>query len=207
MIDWKVESITFDNYALRDIDLSATLYGYFKRDSVGRCAMSSNDIFDDLSKKLRGFIMPEVKKVIFNDPATVICWTDGTKSVVKCQNDEPFDAEKGFVMAYLKKLLGNDNTFNKIIHKWVKTDQVDDVPLTTEELMKMGGQKVWLSSLDGPLGDEENFTDGICGWYRVDVNTMRLYNDNEKFYHLEDIDQDFGFRAYLRPQTGRRNKK
>ena len=60
-----------------------------------------------------------VKKVIFNNPATIIYWTDGSKTVVKCQNGEPFDAEKGFVMAYLKKLLGNDNTFNKEINKWV----------------------------------------------------------------------------------------
>ena len=61
----------------------------------------------------------KVKRVIFNDPATIILWTDGTKSVVKCQNGEPFDAEKGFALAYLKKLLGNKNEFNKEIHKWV----------------------------------------------------------------------------------------
>lgn len=62
---------------------------------------------------------PQIKKVIFNDPATIILWNDGTKSVVKCQFGEVYDSEKGFVMAYLKKLLGNDNTFNKEIHKWV----------------------------------------------------------------------------------------
>lgn len=60
-----------------------------------------------------------VKNVIFNPPATIIHWSDNTKSVVKCQGDEQYDAEKGFVMAYLKKLLGNDNTFNKEITKWV----------------------------------------------------------------------------------------
>lgn len=63
---------------------------------------------------------PTIKKVIFNDPATIIYWTDGSKTVVKCQNGEEFDPEKGFVMAYLKKLLGNKNEFNKEIHKWVK---------------------------------------------------------------------------------------
>ena len=68
---------------------------------------------------------PTIKKVIFNPPATIIMWNDGTKSVVKCQNGEVFDAEKGFALAYLKKLLGNDNTFNKEINKWVKYDAVD----------------------------------------------------------------------------------
>lgn len=60
-----------------------------------------------------------IKNVIFNPPATIILWNDGTKSVVKCQNGEPYDAEKGFALAYLKKLLGNGNTFNKEINKWV----------------------------------------------------------------------------------------
>ena len=66
---------------------------------------------------------PKIKQVIFNPPATIIIWNDGTKSVVKCQNGESFDAEKGFALAYLKKLLGNNNTFNKEIHKWVKYAQ------------------------------------------------------------------------------------
>lgn len=72
-----------------------------------------------------GFMKPKLKieKVIFNPPATIIMWNDGTKSVVKCQNGEVFDAEKGFALAYLKKLLGNDNTFNKEINKWVKYDE------------------------------------------------------------------------------------
>ncbi len=61
---------------------------------------------------------PEIEKVIFNEPATVILWKDGTKTVVKAHN-EPYDEEKGFVMAYLKRLLGNDNTFNKEIRKWM----------------------------------------------------------------------------------------
>ena len=71
-----------------------------------------------------GFMKPklEIKRAIFNPPATIILWNDGTKSVVKCQNGEEYDAEKGFALAYLKKLLGNDNTFNKEINKWVNTD-------------------------------------------------------------------------------------
>ena len=61
-----------------------------------------------------------IGKVIFNNPATIIMWRDGSKTVVKCQPGDVYDPEKGFVMAYLKKLLGNDNTFNKEIARWVK---------------------------------------------------------------------------------------
>lgn len=90
-----------------------------------RCTVnpfSFDSVLDNLIKKLIGDIAmkPEIKKVIFNNPATVILWKDGTKTVVKCQEGDTFDKEKGFALAYLKKLLGNDNTFNKVIKKWVK---------------------------------------------------------------------------------------
>ena len=65
---------------------------------------------------------PQIKKVIFNNPATIIIWSDGTKTVVKRQKGDRWDPEKGFAMAYLKKLLGGDNTFNKEIKKWVTED-------------------------------------------------------------------------------------
>lgn len=73
-------------------------------------------IIDDYDKH------PHVKEVIFNKPATIIKWMDGTKTVVKCQSGDEYDPEKGFTMAYLKKLLGNDNTFNKEIKQWVRYD-------------------------------------------------------------------------------------
>lgn len=65
------------------------------------------------------WIVPKVERVIFNHPATIIFWKDGSKTVVKCQQGDTYDKEKGFVMAYLKKLLGNKNEFNKEINKWV----------------------------------------------------------------------------------------
>ena len=45
-------------------------------------------------------------KVIFNDPATIVMWDDGTKTVVKCEG-EKFDPEKGLAMAITKKALDN----------------------------------------------------------------------------------------------------
>lgn len=46
------------------------------------------------------------KKVIFNSPATIVYWSDGSKTVVKCKKDEIFDREKGLAMAISKKVLG-----------------------------------------------------------------------------------------------------
>lgn len=55
-----------------------------------------------------------IKEVIFNPPATIIFWKDGTKTVVKCQQGELFDAEKGLAMAYIKRLLGNTGAYNEL---------------------------------------------------------------------------------------------
>lgn len=64
--------------------------------------------------------IPEVKKVIFNDPATIVYWKDGTKTVVKCQEGDDFDPEKGFAMAFLKKCWGNKGNFNDKLIKIMK---------------------------------------------------------------------------------------
>lgn len=61
-----------------------------------------------------------MKKVIFNDPATIVYWEDDTKTVVKCQ-DEEFDKEKGLLAAIAKKVYGNKGNFNNIIKKHCET--------------------------------------------------------------------------------------
>lgn len=46
-----------------------------------------------------------IKKVIFNDPATIVFWKDGTKTIVKCQEGAEFDPEKGLAMAISRHYL------------------------------------------------------------------------------------------------------
>lgn len=48
-----------------------------------------------------------IQNVIFNAPATIVFWTDGSKTVVKCENEE-YDPEKGLAMAIVKKWFGNN---------------------------------------------------------------------------------------------------
>lgn len=49
-----------------------------------------------------------VEKVIFNDPATIVFWSDGTKTIVKVKDGETFDKWTGFAMAHMKKIYGED---------------------------------------------------------------------------------------------------
>lgn len=65
-------------------------------------------------------INPSIKNVIFNPPATIVFRNDGTKTVVKCQNDEAFDPEKGLTMAISKKYFGNKGSYCNQIKKWTE---------------------------------------------------------------------------------------
>ncbi len=60
-----------------------------------------------------------IDRVIFNDPATIIIWTDGTKTVVKCGGNDTFDPEKGFAIAVVKKLFGNSSRYYDEFKKWI----------------------------------------------------------------------------------------
>lgn len=63
---------------------------------------------------------PEIKNVIFNEPATIVFWSDGTKTVVKADN-EPFDPKKGLAMAVSKKMLGdNKSSYYNIFKIYLK---------------------------------------------------------------------------------------
>ncbi|MBR1703131.1 MAG: hypothetical protein IJ716_14485 [Lachnospiraceae bacterium] len=54
------------------------------------------------------------EKIIFNDPATIVIWKDGTKTIVKCQPGEVYDKEKGVALCFMKKALGNKGNFNNV---------------------------------------------------------------------------------------------
>ena len=67
-------------------------------------------------------VAPTIKDVIFNPPATIVFWSDNTKTIVRAQGDETYDPEKGIAMAISKKMLGNKydyyHTFLRYQKKW-----------------------------------------------------------------------------------------
>ena len=67
------------------------------------------------SIELRIDIPGMIDRVIFNDPATIILWKDGSKTVVKRSYDDIWDSEKGFCMAIIKKLYGNTSFIKRFM--------------------------------------------------------------------------------------------
>lgn len=80
--------------------------------------------------------LPEIRKVIFHDPATIIIWADGSKSIVKCTENDKYDPEKGFAMAIAKKALGNKGNYYNIFKEYipVSEDEADLYYLDNIEL-------------------------------------------------------------------------
>lgn len=64
--------------------------------------------------------LPSISRVIFNPPATIVFWSDKSKTVVKTHEDDEFDPEKGLAMAISKKALGNQGNYYNIFSKWVE---------------------------------------------------------------------------------------
>ncbi len=59
----------------------------------------------------------EIDNVVFNNPATIVFWKDGTKTVTKCQNGDEFNKETGLAMCIVRKLCNNKN-YNKVFKKY-----------------------------------------------------------------------------------------
>lgn len=74
----------------------------------------------------------EPVKVHFSGPCTIVIWNDGTKTVVKCSENDIYDPEKGLAMAFAKKMFGNDNSFHKLFAKWLPKEEpkVFEIKLT-----------------------------------------------------------------------------
>lgn len=137
---WNDESWNKVRRPYRLDNLDALVYGYIKESDKSSSANSEKTIADETeggknmnlkettnksnrkSPDFRGFI----KKVKFNPPATIVFWTDNTKTVVKC-NGEDYDPEKGLAMCISKKMLGDKGNYYEVFKKWLPKEDDSDV--------------------------------------------------------------------------------
>ena len=96
-----------------------------------------------------------IKDVKFSGPATIVFWTDGTKTVVKCRKGDKFDPEKGIAMACAKKLLGNEDGYHKEIAKYVEKNTAE--ALRKEAYKLCGKTKCESCPAKGLFGGCPNF--------------------------------------------------
>ena len=89
-----------------------------QRGTIQRCGID----YRQYSEKIRiPSRVPDIKDVIFNPPATIVLWADGTKTVVKCQEDkDEYYKEVGLAMCICKKVYGNKGNYNNVFKKFIK---------------------------------------------------------------------------------------
>ena len=104
-------------------NIDALLYyikGPDKSPSANKKEMTERSNY--MSTDIRRFI----KKVKFNPPATIVFWTDNTKTVVKCKGED-YDPEKGLAMCICKKVLGDKGNYYEVFKKWLPKEDDSDV--------------------------------------------------------------------------------
>lgn len=79
--------------------------------------------------------LPEISKVHFNPPMTIVLWEDGTKTTVKCQEDDAYSDEVGLALCIAKKALGNKGNFNNVFRKWVPDREIDIQSIVPDSLL------------------------------------------------------------------------
>lgn len=121
LVDWRLENCNMDlscRCSYENPRLEAELAGFVTPEGRTR-THSFRDICDELSETLRqGKPRYEIVRVIFNDPATIVFWKDGSKTIVKCEG-ETFDKEKGLAMALVKKFLGNKGNYYNVFKEYI----------------------------------------------------------------------------------------
>lgn len=84
--------------------------------------INSGKLYFNEVKEERTMSRNWIKKVIFNDPATIILWQNNDKTVVKCGKHDNYDPEKGLAMAIAKYALGNKGNYYELFDKYLPED-------------------------------------------------------------------------------------
>jgi hypothetical protein len=108
------------------IELSASVPQKGKFNSIDSSAINTDDCFTFVPKEAvvlkqydpkKIFSIPKVEKVLFRDPATIVWFSDGTKSVAICGYDDIYDRETGVAICLCKRMLGNKE-YRELMDEW-----------------------------------------------------------------------------------------
>ena len=111
MINEKVYNMYMNSsYGAEGISTSNVATGTINNTSVSTRKVAYNSMWK----------RTKIKNVIFNDPATIVFWSDGTKTVVKCGENDIYDPEKGLAMAVSKKCLGTNKSHSNYMDEFKK---------------------------------------------------------------------------------------
>lgn len=145
----------------------------------------------------------DIKRVIFSGDATVVLFSDGTKSVTKRLESDADDKEKAIAMALVKSVYGK-NYYQDLFERFIPTEKVVEVKEVEKRPIKIGDRvriKSWEKMVeefgidgDGDIyieKDDAFFTEEckyVCGKELVIEDIDTDWGDNEIYIDEENSD-------------------
>lgn len=136
-----------------------------------------------------------IKRVIFNNPATIVFWNDGEKTVVRCMDNvevrekvvhgrkkkfmvpmpsENYSKEIGLAMCIAKKAFGNTGAFNDVFKAFIpEYEQLDS---KGRSVGKTGQLSVQKEKIMAPVIEQEAKTDSVT----MEEQEIQLKDDGSK---------------------------
>lgn len=119
-----------------------------------------------------------VKNIIFNGPATIVFWKDGTKTMVKCDEKDISDKSKAIALCFMKKMFGNTSEFNTVLRTYVPEAYIEPV----EPTAPIGESNVFISH----FGDSSLFNMFNDGGVAITKNTSTTTKANTSDTSISD---------------------
>ena len=94
-------------------DASSKGLFWFSESKVVAAGSPPDAMMEYIKADLTG--LPQIKKVIYSGPKTIILWADNTKTIVSCGEADSYDYYSGFCAAVVKKLFGSTTHAKKVL--------------------------------------------------------------------------------------------
>jgi hypothetical protein len=133
---------SIDISSLGNITISSDQDGYVTTSWTGPTC-EQVEMLEAIQSFRKATLLPKlIKRVIYNPPATIVMWNDGTKTIVKCMDDEEYSQYYGFCACVCKKLFGSSSAARKAAgipkkkrSKNVKVFKVGDIVRIKNDLL------------------------------------------------------------------------
>lgn len=173
MLDQRPKPKNPYNNQLESINLNKELVTEVRQDYDGSMTVTleghTSDfcIIDEVSSLCKGPSKKEIyirnkeliKRVIFNEPYTIVIWVSGEKTIVKAQDGEPYDKEKGLAMCFAKYFLGNTCRYFDFF-KEVCGEEEEKAE--TIDIVRCKACKYWSLEKEYKRLNGEQYTTGYC---------------------------------------------
>lgn len=123
----------------------------------------------------------DVDRIIFNPPATIVFWKDGSKTVVKCHGDQTFNPYYGFCAALAKHIYKSNSAVNRMVDKYVSEMTHDSLVKYSDSYTK-DNKKTNDDGYVGVITNEDKSQ--TVNSLQYDHNLGRVC-ENCKYYHKD----------------------